>query len=128
MNSVQVSVAEKISSISPAVQEKVVAILTERELVRRSNAMVQAIDQLSVFDKDMKKLGPDQKSFDEKGVEQSSSFSKSRLDERARLNKKIDRYTNAVNNALDKGNYSDLFNLASDDKKSGGDEGEREAA
>lgn len=111
MNSVTIKVAEQIAEIAPKVEDKVVDVIVTRELSKRADGLVKALDVLSQLEKDVKKIGPDQKSFDETGKEISQTFSKGRLDERNKLQKRIDKTTGAINKALEKGEFGDVYNL-----------------
>lgn len=118
MNSVQTAVAQQIVDISPQVEAKVVDTLVTRELTRRSDALVQVFDKLSKEESQMKKIAkPDQATYDDKGAKVSEYFSKARVDEKAKLDKRIAKLTGALTKALEKGDFGDVYNLAG----SGGD-------
>jgi len=130
MNSVQVKVAEQIAEISPRVETKVVDVLVVRELDRRSNALVQVIDQLAKLEQDQRKLGPDQVTYNDKGEKATETYSKQRTEERKKLTDKITKYTNTINKALEKGDFKDVYNLANNkggDTKPSDDQGEDQA-
>lgn len=112
MNSVQVKVAEQITGLSPQVEDKVVGVLVGRELTRRSDALVKVMDAHEKLGKDMQRLKPDQISYNEKGEKVAETFSKSKLDERAKLQKNIDKHANAINKALEKAEFGDVYNLS----------------
>lgn len=112
-NSVQMKVAEQISAIAPKVEDKVVGTLVDRELVKRSDALVNVMDKLDKANKDFKRLVADVKTYDEKGTVLTETFSKARIDERAKAQKQIDKMTGAINKALEKGDFGDVYNLAS---------------
>ena len=131
MNSVQMKVAEQISSIAPKVEDAVVAVLTDRELERRSNALVQALDKLDTMEKAFKKLGPDQTTFDETGAKTTESFSKQRIEARNKETRNIDKLTKAINKSLESGDFNDLYNLSKqggNNQKSSGNSGDEETA
>lgn len=116
MNSVQLKIAEKISTIAPAVEDKIITSLVDRELNRRSDAVVKAIDALSKMEAEMKKIKPEN-TFDAKGEKISEYFTKAKIEEKNKLQQKIDKYTKAIEKALEKADYGDVYNL----EKSGGD-------
>jgi uncharacterized protein (DUF736 family) len=118
MNSVQVKVAEKIADISPRVEDQVVEVLVGRELEKRSEALVKILDILDQLEKDMKKVKPDQRTYSETGEELTATWSKSKLDERNKLNVKLDKIGKAIDKALDTGDYDDVNKLI----KGGGDQ------
>lgn len=113
MNSVTMKVAEQITAIAPQVEDKVVTTLVTRELDRRSNAMVQVLDKLDQEEKAFRKLKPDQASYDDKGAQISTWYSKSKKEEREKLEKRINKMKAALNKALDKSEFGDVFNFAS---------------
>lgn len=111
MNSVQIKVAESIANIAPKVEDQVVEAIVERELEKRSTAIVKAMDTLTKFENDLKKIKPDQTSFSEIGEKISESYSKAKLEEKNKLTQKIDKNTKAINKALETGDYQDVYNL-----------------
>lgn len=113
MNSIQISVAEKIATLGPGVADKVINTIVEKELIRRSNALVDCIDKLEKEEKAFRKLGADQKTFDEKGSVVSEYYSKARVEDRAKTKKKIEKITAAITKALEKNEFSDVYNYAS---------------
>lgn len=111
MNSVQIKVAESIANITPKVEDQVVEVLVERELEKRATAIVKAMDTLSKFEGELKKIRPDQTSFSETGEKISETYSKAKLEEKNKLQQKIDKNTKAINKALETGDYQDVYNL-----------------
>lgn len=124
MNSVQIKIAESIANISPKVEDQVVEVLVERELEKRSNAIVKAMDTLSKFEVDLKKIRPDQTSFSETGEKVSETYSKVKLEEKNKLLQKLDKNTKAINKALETGDYQDVYNL----NKQGGEPAKQDTA
>lgn len=120
MNSVQVKVAETIANISPKVEDKVVDVLVDREVKRRSDALVSALDKLDKMEKELLKIKADQISFDEDGKVVSQTYSKAKKEEKDKLSQKITKAVNAINKALEKGDYGDVYNIdkAGDSQKS----------
>ena len=106
-------VATEISTLAPRLETELVDALVEREVEKRTKALVQVIDKLTKEEADLKKLGADNVSYDDAGKKVSESFSKKRIDERGKANGRIQKLTNAINKALDKNDYSDLYNFAS---------------
>lgn len=121
MNSVQTKVAEQIAAISPKVEDSVVGVLVQRELTKRSDALVIVIDNLSKLELDLRKIKPDMDFYDEDGTLSASSFSKAKNEEKKKLVEKIAKHTNAINKALDKGEFSDVYNLKNQKQGGSGD-------
>jgi len=130
MNTVQVKVAETIANIAPKVEDKVVDVLVERELKRRSDALVSAMDKLDKMEKELSKIKADQISFDEDGKIVSQTFSKAKKEEKDKLSQKVQKATNAINKALEKGEFGDVYNIdkAGDSQKSDRDEDQGETS
>ena len=119
---IHLSIANKIKDLGPKVHEKVVDAVVNRELDKRSTAIVKAIDDLDKLSKQFKKLGPDIISYDEKGAKISENFSKARIDERNKASGKIDKWTKALNKALESSDFGDLYNLGTTEDKGGSGE------
>ncbi len=111
---IRTKVAQEITKSLGRVETDVVDILVERDLKKKSEALVKVIDKLSEEEKEMRKLGPDNQQFDADGKKTGESFSKKRIEERNKTKGKITKLTNAINKALgEKGDFSDVYNLAS---------------
>jgi hypothetical protein len=108
---IHVKVAAQLAELAPRVEAKVIEALTERELNKRSEAAVKGIDQLNRLRTDMYKLKPDQVVYDKEGTKISEGYSKSVIDQREELTKKTNKLTNALNKALDKDDFNDLYGL-----------------
>lgn len=113
MNTIQTAVAERIVGLGPSVEDKVINVMVDKELTRRSDALVSVIGKLEQEERSFRKLGADQKTYDEKGGVVATYFSKGRVDERQKAEKKITKMTSAINKALEKGDFSDVYNFAS---------------
>ena len=111
MATVTESVAEKLAQAGPTVREKVLNALTEKEITRRSNAIIQALGKLDDLEVQLKKVKPDQTSFDESGNKLSETYSQKRLEERTKLSKNIKRYQDAINTALEHNKFEPLESL-----------------
>lgn len=116
-NTIAAQVAKEIASSSAEVEEKVVKALAKLEIDRRSDAIIQAYQGLKKLDKTFKRLGPDVQTFDEKGEKTSESYSKTRVEERKKTQDRINKWTNAINKALDKKEFDDVYNLGSVEDK-----------
>ena len=110
--SVNTKVAERILEIGPQVEDKVIGVLVGRELDRRSQALTKALDDLSTLEKNFAKIDkPDVVSYNEKGKPAIENYSKSKLEEIKKAKEKIDRFTKAINKALEKGEFKDVYDI-----------------
>ncbi len=117
------SLAEKfgdaLKAIAPKVVDKVVEALVEREVNKRSAAVVEVFDKLRRLETDRKKLKPDLLQFNDAGEQTTAAWSKDSIDRRKKLDEQIKKHTNAIAKALDDGDYSLVYDLQN---KSGGGE------
>jgi hypothetical protein len=107
------AVATKIAEISPAVNDKVIDALVNRELEKRSEAILNGLDKLSALKKDLQKIRPDVGGyFDEDGNEtKPTQYSKAKFEERKKLLEQITKIESALDKAIDKGDMSKLYEL-----------------
>jgi hypothetical protein len=109
--------------------------MTERDLEKQSNALVQIEDKIRKLESDLNKINrPDHTLYGADRKPMSESYTKGRLDEIEKLTRTINKLTNSMEKALKKGEWNDLYNLASgkesggDSKGGGSEKGEGEAA
>lgn len=112
MSDIRQKITQTLADIAPSVEAAVVDAMVDREIDKRSSAIVQVMDKLQRAENDLRKIKPDLVSFDENRAPVSATWSKARLDERDKQVKFIEKLTNALNKALDKGDFGDVYNLA----------------
>ena len=111
MKSLQDRVAADIAGASPIIQDKVVAHFANKEIGRRADLIVAAMDAWQEANNQLKKIKPDQQSFDANGTLVAETFSKQKLEERNTLTRKTADLTSAVEEALNNNNYDKLGKL-----------------
>lgn len=104
-------IAAQIVELAPQVETDVVAVLVERELTKRTEAVVQCMDTLAKLEGDLRKIKPDQVSYDSTGKIISESFSKNKFEEKKKLTERIDKFTAAITKAIEKADFGDVYNL-----------------
>ena len=107
------AVASQISNVAPAVEEAVINVLVQRELKKRSDALVQGLDTVSKLQKDLVRIKPDVVAYNAGGTIVSENYSKGKLDELHAANKKLGKLNSAIDKALNNADFSDLYNLLS---------------
>lgn len=107
------AIGQRLAEIAPNVEDKILDTFVDREVDKRAKAVVNVIDQLVKLEQDLRKIKPDQQFFDADGKETGASYSKTKVEEKKKLEDRIAKFTNAVNKAVDKGDYGDVYNLAS---------------
>lgn len=133
MLSLQIKVAALIKDKAPQqVEDKVVDALVAREVSRRSDALTKAIDEYARIEGEIKRIKPDVVTYNIDKSIKDSSYSKAKVEELEKLNKKLDKHEKAITKALEDKDYGDLYNLGKSDgnsdktgdsSKSGGEEG-----
>lgn len=97
------------TSADGAVLKRVKDAFVERELVKRTDALVKAFDKLTAAKSDLKKIKPDNVLYDEDGNVTQESYSKAKLDERGKAKKQVAKLEEAINAAL-AGDFSKVYN------------------
>jgi hypothetical protein len=97
--------------------------MVDRDKEKKSTALVQIADKLKKLENDLNKINrPDNVTYDKDRKPVYESYSKARLDEIEKLNKQINKHTNAMEKALTKDDWNDLYNLAGGKDTSGGED------
>ncbi len=107
-------VAEEIAALSPRIAAEVKDVMVEREVKKRTDAFVVVYDKLVASEKEYQKIDqPDLVSYNKSGQKTDEMYSKGRLDQIAKARKAVDRLAHALDKALDKGDFGDVYNLSS---------------
>lgn len=98
-----------------AIEEKVAETMFAREINKRSEAVVKVLDLISQEEKELKKIDrADIQTYDRTGKPVGEgTYSKARLEDIQKRTKKIEKLKGAINKALEKSDYGDLYNAAS---------------
>ena len=116
MSTIIEKVAEQIGSSGPEITERVISRLVEKEVTRRTEAVIKALDALDKLEKEGRRIKPDIVAYAEDGSVVSQSWSKKTLDERNANAAKVRKLQAAIGKALEANDFSDLFNLVNDAK------------
>lgn len=106
------AIGERLKDIAGNVEDQIINVFVDREVDRRAKAVVNVIDQTIKMEQDLRKLKPDVVTYSDNGDVATSSWTKAKLDEKKKLEERIQKFANAVNKAIDKDDYSDVFNLS----------------
>lgn len=105
-------VAQRIADSSPVVQGRVVDVLVEKELQKRSDAVVKGLEKLKEAEKDLYKIKPDVCSYNADGSTLSEGWSKPKLEEKKKAEEYVAKITSAIEKALaDKPDFTKLYEL-----------------
>ena len=111
MNSVQIKVAEQVAHLGPSIEDKVVDVMVTRERDKRSDALVRVLDLHQQAEKDLNKVKPDLSYMGEDG-KVTQMYSKVQLENLNKSKKKVENIANAINKALEKKDFGNVYNLA----------------
>lgn len=108
-SSVFVKMAESVAKVNSRVSDRAVEIASEKLLETRALIIVQVIEKIDELRHSLDKIRSKHTRFDKdgKGVGEPD-FSKEDIEKRRATLSKIDKYENAVNKAIDKGDYFDV--------------------
>ena len=113
MPSVKESVTEQLGAVGPSVREKVVTLLVDAEIEKRTNAVVAVVRKLDEANAALKKINrPDTETYNEDGSVASASFTKQRLDEVKKTKETIAKLEKALDEAFDKSDFQKVFELS----------------
>ena len=93
-----------------AVLARVKETFVERELAKRTEALVKAFDKLREAKGALDKIKPDVVAYNEDESVASTSWSKAKLDERNKARKAVTKVEEAINLAL-AGDFNKVYNL-----------------
>lgn len=116
--SLRETVVERLKSSAGTVTEKVLKVLLEKELDRRSEMLLQALDKRDALIKEGRKFKPDLVSYAADGTTLSEGWSKPKLDEKNRHQDKLSKLERSIEDALS-GVDVDFSKLAESIKKCG---------
>lgn len=107
------AVADRIGGISPEVNERVITALVDRELTKRTEAILNGYDKLRTLENELKKIKPDLGGyFEEDGTEiKPMRYSKERFEERKKKTDQIEKLRAALDLAIDKGDMNKLYDI-----------------
>lgn len=105
-------VASEVASVAstPAILDSVVKSLVSQEINRRSDALLKVINQAFSLKKELYKVKPDILSYNVDGTVAQAAWSKPKLEEKKKLEEKLDKLDRAIAKAVEKGDYTDVFN------------------
>lgn len=112
--SIAQAIADQIAKCAPATSERVINAMVEREVTKRSDAIVKVLDKLSKAKAESYKIKPDIVSYDEEGKPAVQNWSKDQLEKRKKNAEQILKMERAIDKATDdkKPDMSDVYNLA----------------
>ena len=112
MPSVKEVVTERLGSVGPVVRDKVINILVETEVEKRTTAVVNVVRKLDEAVVALRKVNkPDIETFNADGSVASAQFSKTRLDDIKKAKEVVEKLEAALENAFEKSDFTKVFEL-----------------
>lgn len=118
-STVRETVAAKLANSGDQVAVNVINHLADIEIGRREKLVLSALTKLDSLDKEAKKIRPDQRSLDSDGKVISETYSAAKFDEVKRSRDLLERWTVALDKALNSCDYTKLTELSKDAKPDG---------
>jgi hypothetical protein len=105
-----VSIEKQIAVLvsADAVREEAIEQLAGAEISSRTNLVVQAIKSLRTLADELKRVKPDQASYNDKGEVVSESFSKQAIESRNKLQARIEKLEDALKQAVEENEFDRL--------------------
>ena len=117
IKSINTAVAEQITKLgSTKVIDTVVESLVKVEISRRSDALEKAIKLHEDTLREIRKVNPDQVTYNLDGTKASETYSKQAFENNKKLNEKLAKIEKTIVGATENEKWGDLYNLV----KSGG--------
>ena len=112
IKSINSAVAEQIAKLGSAkVIDNVVEALVKVEIARRTEALEKAIKLHEETLREIRKIRPDQISFNLEGAKVSETYSKAVYDSNKKLNEKLAKIEKTIVAATENDKWGDLYNL-----------------
>jgi len=113
LTTIKETVAGRIASLGPDVETAVVGVLAEQVKDKRVKAILAGLDLKDATEKELRKIKPDQQSFDSANQLVSETFSKTNMENKKKLEEKLAKVEAALNLALAKTDpdYKKLFEV-----------------
>lgn len=109
---VREAVAERLAASSNIVAERVITALLEETLSKRVSQISECLTLQDKINKELKKLTPDNITYQADGTVLYSGYTKQRLEDINKTKKKLDTITKAIDDAL-VGNFDKITNVIS---------------
>lgn len=112
IKSINIAIAEGIAKLgSTKVVDTVVESLVRVEILKRADALEKAIKLHDDTIKEIRKIKPDQITYDLDGTKQTETYSKSVIDNNKKFTDKLKKIEKTIVDATEAEKWGDLYNL-----------------
>lgn len=111
LDQINETIKSTLSSSTDKVKNLVIDGFVNVEVNRRADLLSKLVTAINTFNREGNKIKPDVISYDSTGVVLRSEWSKIKVEEKKRFNDKLNKANKAFENALDKGDYSNIENI-----------------
>lgn len=113
-NTIKLDLADKLTTCSDEVKARVLDVLYQSELKKRTDACVTVLAMIDEQQKAYKKAAkPDHETYTENGERETSGFTKERADELRRIRERISKLETALKKALEDNDFTLVLSEAS---------------
>lgn len=112
IRSIQIEIGERLSNMAPDVRERVITTFVAREQKRQSEAIVAVMEALRKLRNDDRKIKPDLVAYNLDKSVASENWSQANLKKKEDSSNRIKKHETALNKALDKADFGDVYKLA----------------
>jgi hypothetical protein len=105
---VLIDVAERIKNARGDVRERLIGTLVEREIGQRVDVLDKALSKREQLERDIRKLKPDDVSYDGDGNVVSAHYSKAKYEELKKAKDKLAKLDTAIEKALADNDFGKL--------------------
>ena len=110
-STIKEAISAKIKESNPLVLSGLIDELVEKEIRRRKETIKAGIEKYEELEISLKKMKPDNITFNQDGSQASSSWSKDALDKFNKATKELEQLNTALDNAINNINYDQLHKL-----------------
>lgn len=111
VTTIRESISKQIKDLNSTVAEGVISSLVSVEIEKRKEMVRKAVIQYEELEKSLKKIKPDNISYNEKGEEITAGWTKVGLENFNKSKKELENLNKAIENAIVTANYEPLSKL-----------------
>lgn len=109
---IRAAVAASVANVGDRTRASVIEHFAQAQADKQATALIKGLDKLAELEREGYKLKkPDIQTFNEDGTPKDSAYSQDRVKAIKEHGEKLEKLTNAINAADDKGDFSKLFDL-----------------
>jgi hypothetical protein len=100
-----------IAASAPIIQERLITVLADREINKRAEMLITAMDRLANARSTANRFKPDVVTYNGDGTKASETWSKKGLEESIKASQLTAKWIKTIEVALDKGDFNELAKM-----------------